>query len=146
LKKGSLFITNTWVLAARDALKIPINFKPWGAIKLANGFNKAAPIAGSIIGIGIDIWDSYSQMKKEKEFIRTINEVVSNFEMQRKEYLEFIEDEQEFIPRFFPDYLQLLEKTNLIKAELASKEQQQEEFIKWQEDGKIIEVDFEEIE
>jgi len=146
LKKGSVTITNTGVLAARDMLKLPIKFKPWGAVKVANGFNKGVPIVGSIIGIGMDLWDSYSQMKKEEEFNRAIHDMVSNFEKQRKEYLELIDDEQVFIPHFFPDYIHLLKKIDIIKEELMNKEQQQIQFKQWQEDGKIIEVDFEDVE
>jgi uncharacterized membrane-anchored protein YhcB (DUF1043 family) len=146
LKKGSVKISNTTVLAARDLLKLPIKFKPWGAIKLANGINKAIPIVGSVIGIGIDLWDSCSQMKKEEEFQRAIGKMVSDFEKQRKEYLSFIDDEQKFIPQFFPNYVELLEHIDVIKTELMNKEQQKEQFIQWQRDGEIIEVDFKEIE
>ncbi|HEY5557220.1 LeoA/HP0731 family dynamin-like GTPase [Acetobacterium sp.] len=146
LKRSSVNITNKGVLAARDMLKLPIKFKPWGAVKLANGFNKAIPIVGSVIGIGFDLWDSYSQMKKEEEFQRAINKVVSNFEQQRKEYLGFIDDEQVFIPQFFPNYIELLEQIDTMKNEMVKKEQQQEQFIQWQKDGEIIEADFEVIE
>lgn len=146
LKKGSVKVTNKTVLAARDMLKLPIKFKPWGAVKLAKGFNKAVPVVGSVIGIGIDLWDSYSQKKKEEEFQRAIVKVVSDFEKQRKEYLSYIDDEQKFIPQFFPNYIELLEHIDMIKAELMNKEQQQEHFMNWQKDAEIIEVDFEEIE
>ncbi|MBK5262069.1 MAG: 50S ribosome-binding GTPase [Peptostreptococcaceae bacterium] len=146
LKKGSVKITNKTVLAARDMLKLPIKFKPWGAVKLAKGFEKAVPIAGVVIGIGIDLWDSYSQKKKEEEFQRAIKKVISDFEKQRKEYLSFIDDEQTFIPQFFSNYVELLEHIEVIKTELMNKEQQQEQFIQWQKEGEIIEVDFEEID
>lgn len=142
LKRGSVNITNKGILAARDMLKLPIKFKPWGAIKLAQGLNKAVPIIGSIIGIGIDLWDSYSEMKKEEEFQRVINNVVINFEQQRKEYLGFIDDEQLFIPQFFPHYTKLLEQIDQMENEMVNKEQQQQRFIEWRNDGEMIEVDF----
>ena len=146
LKKGSVKIANTGVIAVRDMLKLPIKFKPWGAVKLANGFNKAIPIVGSVIGIGIDLWDSYSHMEKEAEFQQAIGKMVSDFENQRKEYIRFIDDEQKFIPKFFPNYVELLDHIDIIKIELMNKEQQKEQFTQWQRDGEIIEVEFKEIE
>ena len=148
LKMGSQFLkngaklTNTGVLAARDMLCLPVKFKPWGAVKIANGFNKAIPIIGTVIGIGFDLWESYSQKKKEEEFQRGIVEMVSKFEQQRKEYIGFIDDEQEFIHQFFPNYKDLLKQIDAMRDEMAKKEQQQEQFIKWQNDGKIIEDEF----
>lgn len=146
LKNGAFNISNSTVLAARGMLKLPIKFKPWGAVKFANGFNKTLPIVGSVMGIGIDLWDSYSQMKKEKEFHDVIKKMVLDFENQRKEYLSFIDDEDKFIPMFFSNYIELLKHIEIVEAELKDKEHQKEKFSQWQRDGEIIEVAFIEIE
>nr|WP_242852657.1 LeoA/HP0731 family dynamin-like GTPase [Acetobacterium bakii] len=92
--------------------------------------------------MGMDLCDSYNQMKEEEKFKLVINGVVSELEQQRNEYLGFIEDNQVFISQFFPDYIKLLEQIDIMKNEMVKKEQQQEQFIQWQKDGEIIEVDF----
>ncbi|WFF73696.1 LeoA/HP0731 family dynamin-like GTPase [Proteiniclasticum sp. QWL-01] len=145
LKNGFINIDNMAVLAARDMLKLPIKFKPWGAIKIANGINKAVPYVGAFIGIALDSWEAYDQNKKDKVFSEAISSMVSDFNEQRKEYLNFLNDEEKFIPQFFPEYLKLIDRINLIKQELENKEQQSEQFIQWKKEGEIIEVDFEEI-
>ena len=85
-------------------------------------------------------------MEKEAEFQQAIGKMVSDFENQRKEYIRFIDDEQKFIPKFFPNYVELLDHIDIIKIELMNKEQQKEQFTQWQRDGEIIEVEFKEIE
>lgn len=145
LKSGAVNFSNTSILVARDMLNLPVKFKPWGAVKLANGLNKAIPIIGTVIGIGFDLWDSYSQQKKEEEFQRGISDMVSKFEQQRQEYLGFINDEQVFVCQFFPSYRELVGKIDEMKDEMAKKEQQRVQFIQWQKDGRVIEADFEAI-
>lgn len=142
LKSGAVNITNTGILAARNMLSLPIKFKPWGAVKLASGFNKAIPIFGTLIGIGIDLWDTYSQMEKEKSFKESINKIIEIFEKQRKEYLDLMTDEQAFTLNYFPNFLELKKQMELMKKELANKQEQLDKFTKWKKEGEIIEAEF----
>ena len=54
--------------------------------------------------------------------------MTQDFEQLRKEYLSFIEDEQIFIPQFFPNYQELLRHIDIINSELENKKLQQEQF------------------
>jgi predicted GTPase/uncharacterized membrane-anchored protein YhcB (DUF1043 family) len=142
LKNGGARFTNTGILAVRDMLRLSIKFKPWEAIKLAKVLNKYVPIIGSVIGIGFELWDSYSQKKKEEEFQRGIGKMVSNFDQQRQEYLDLIDDDQRFVHKAFPRYIELVEQLAEAKEEMIKKEQRQAQFAKWQKDAEVIEADF----
>lgn len=142
LKSGAINITNAGVLATRNTLNLPIKFKPWGAVKLANGLNKAIPIVGSLIGIGLDLWDSYSKMEKEKKFRQSIDKMVECFEKQRKEYLAFLADENALMKNCYPELTELQNKLNLMGQELANKTEQQRRFNRWKEEGDVIEAEF----
>jgi len=117
-------------------------FKPWGAVKLASNLNKALPIIGAAIGIGIELWDSYSQKKKDDEFQKGIVDMVSKFEQQRKEYLEFLNDENKFIRECFPNYISLQKQLENLHIDLQKKQLQHEKFNKWREMGEAIEAEF----
>ena len=145
LKKGSVKFTNKAILATRDLFKLPIKFKPWGAIKLAKGINNALPIIGDIFGIGVDMWEMYSEKKKQASFRDGIDKIVMNFEKQRKELLELMDNYDEFRSMFFSDYLELESSVNMLNEELELKKKLKEEFMIWRQEGKAIEVEFEEL-
>lgn len=142
LKTGGVNITNTGILAARNVLNLPIKFKPWGAVKLASGLNTAIPIIGSAIGIGFELWDTFSKMEKEKKFKQSIDKMVENFELQRKEYLEILKNETTFKESFFPDLIELQNQIEMMDKELANKQEQLDKFTKWKKEGEIIEAEF----
>lgn len=145
LKNGSIKVTNTAILASRDFFKLPIKFKPWGAVKLAKGINNALPIIGDIIGIGFDVWEMYSEKQKQIEFKKVIDDVVKKFEAQRKELLDFVDNHDDFINMFFGSYLDLKSRIDLLKSELELKKKQKEEFVIWRQAGETIEVEFEQL-
>lgn len=145
LKKGSIKVTNKAILASRDFLKLPIKFKPWGAVKLAEGINNALPIIGDVVGIDVDVWEMYSEKEKEKEFRKGIDDVVENFENQRKELLNLLDNYDGFIKMFFESYLDLKDQVDMLNSELEFKRNQKEEFARWREVGEAIEVEFEEL-
>ena len=147
LKTGGEFLargvklTNVNVLAARNFIMPAFKFKPWGAIKLANTLNKAIPIIGTLIGIGFELWDSYSEKKKEQEIQKTIVDIVSKFEQQRKEYLDFLDDDK-FTGECFPNFISLEKQLEGINLDLSEKQSQHEKFKKWRERGEAIEAEF----
>jgi hypothetical protein len=102
LAKGSVQFTNVTIKTARDVLMPALKFKPWEAVKLASNLNKALPIIGSAIGIVIEIGDSIAQMKRKEQFAATVKGIIGSFEKQRKELLEFLDDEDKFTPPVFP--------------------------------------------
>jgi hypothetical protein len=142
LAKGSVQITNVGIKAARDLLMPALKFKPWQAVKLASNINKALPIIGQAVGIIMEIGDSISRAGKEKQFKVTVQGIVENFEKQRKELLEFIDDEDKFISQCFPDYTGLLKQIDDMQHELQEKERLHEKFQKWREQGESIEAEF----
>lgn len=145
----SKIINKDTVIASRDILVTGaktigldigkyLKFKPWGATKLANGANAAL----AVIGLAIEIWDSYEQQQKENEFQNAIYEMVVNFETQRSEILNLINGE-DFISNFFSIYLDLQNKLQNINNDIVSMQQTKQSFSEWVEMGAIIDVEFE---
>jgi GTPase SAR1 family protein len=151
LKQGSQFlkssvnITASGVKTVRNFIMPSFKFRPFGTIRLAGKLNKTLPIIGSIAGIALDAWELWDQNKKDAKFKEVIIEIVSNLEKQRKEYLELINDDIKFIQKFFPDYNDLKNEIDILKAEMQAKESQREKFRQWREQGDIIEAEFETI-
>ena len=136
-------ITADGVKAARNFIMPAFKFKPWGAVKIAGNLNKALPIIGNIIGIGLDLWESFDKAQKEEKFQKGIDDMVSNFEQQRKDYLEFINDEDKFIQEFYPNYIDLQKLITALNSELKTKQSQHEKFQQWRAQGEAIEAEFE---
>lgn len=147
----SKVINKDTVLATRDILVTGaktigldigkyLKFKPWGATKLANG----ASATLAVIGLAIELWDSYDQNKKESEFQEVIGEMVTNFEKQRTELIELINGEN-FINNFFPIYVDLQTKLHNIENDIKVMQDTQQSFNKWVEFGEVIDIEFEDI-
>jgi len=150
LSKSNVLNKDT-VLVARDVInngaKIVgldlskyLKFKPWGATKFAEGANGVL----AILGLGIELWDSWKQSKKEEEFQKAIKAIKENFEKQRKELILLINSE-EFIVRFFPTYIQLKEELDAINEDMVNMDKRQASFREWIKVGEIIDVEFSEI-
>ncbi|EJB38266.1 hypothetical protein HPNQ4161_0489 [Helicobacter pylori NQ4161] len=114
LLKQSGFINATSIKAARDALvavakftgiDLALKFKPWGAVNLAGSINKGL----SLIGLAFEAWDSYNKYQKEQEFEKAKGEMKSNFDGQKQEILNLINDEARFKQTCFPMALKLEE-------------------------------------
>ena len=143
LKNGGVTLTNKGILATRDFIMPEFKFKPWQAVKIANGANKYIGVAGAGLGVAVELWDSWSKIKQQEEFAQAIREMVKSFNKQRKESLEFINDQNTFVTQFFPGYTELQDKLQMMKGEMIEKEKFQSDFRKWCYDGEIIEADFE---
>lgn len=136
-------ISNTTVLAVRDFVMPTFKFKPWGAIKLANKLSKSLGILGAVLGPGVEVWDSYSKYKQKDEFNKAKNIIKENLEKQRKEYIEFIDNDDAFRKQFFSSYFDLLERVEGIKETVNENQYFYDEFESWKHKGEIIEADFE---
>ncbi|WP_181225852.1 LeoA/HP0731 family dynamin-like GTPase [Helicobacter pylori] len=112
LLKQSGFINATNIKLARDGIVAvgkfvgvdwAFKFKPWGAVKLAGNVNKALPL----IGIAFEVWDSWNESQKIEKLEKAKEEMKSNFDGQKQEILDLINDETRFKQTCFPMALEL---------------------------------------
>ncbi len=138
--KQSGFINATNIKMTRDTIAavgkfvgmdLAFKFKPWGAIKLASNVNKALPL----IGIAFEIGDSVMKLKKEKELEETKEKMVSNFDNQKKEILDLINDETRFKQTCFPSTLELEKSFQEIEEKIKKTQECDQEFEKWIKTG-----------
>ncbi|GAA7669881.1 hypothetical protein HpMMM64_11760 [Helicobacter pylori] len=147
------FINATNIKLARDGIAavgkfvgvdLAFKFKPWGAVKLAGNLNKALPL----IGIAFELWDSWKTRQKIEEFEKAKEEIKSNFDNQKKEILELINDETKFKQTCFPSALELEKSFQEIEEEIKKTQERDQEFEKWIQIGEAFKTggDFIEVE
>lgn len=114
LLKQSGFINATNIKLARDtivaagkfvSIDLALKFKPWGAVRLAGNLNKALPL----IGIAFEVWDSWKESQKIEKLEKAKREMESDFNNQKQEILDLINDETRFKQTCFPMALKLEE-------------------------------------
>ncbi|RVY19325.1 labile enterotoxin output A [Helicobacter pylori] len=114
LLEQSGFINATNIKLARDGIvaaakftgiDLALKFKPWGAVNLAGNLNKALPL----IGLVIEVWDSWKESQKIEKLEKAKGEMKSNFDGQKQEILDLINDETRFKQTCFPMALELEE-------------------------------------
>ncbi len=153
LKQSGLFINATNIKLVRDGIAAvgkfvgvdwAFKFKPWGAVKLAGNLNKALPF----IGIAFEAWDSYNKYQKEQELEKAKEEMKSNFDNQKKEILELINDEAKFKQTCFSNALELEKSFQEIEEEIKKTQECDQEFEKWIQIGEAFKTgeDFIEVE
>lgn len=112
LLEQSGFINATNIKLARDTIAtagkfvgidLAFKFKPWGAVKLASNLNKALPL----IGLAIEAWDSWKESQKIEKLEKAKREMESDFNNQKQEILNLINDETRFKQACFPMALEL---------------------------------------
>ncbi|EPZ69642.1 dynactin subunit 1 [Helicobacter pylori UM023] len=112
LLKQSGFINATNIKLARDTIAavgkfvgidLAFKFKPWGAVKLASNLNKAVPF----IGVAFEAWDSWKESQKIEKLEKAKEEMKSNFDGQKQEILDLINDETRFKQTCFPNVFDL---------------------------------------
>ncbi len=140
-KSGLINATN--IKLARDTIAavgkfvgidLVFKFKPWGTIKLAGNLNKALPL----IGIAFEAWDSYNKYQKEQKLEEAKKEMVSNFDNQKKEILDLINDETRFKQTCFPSALELEKSFQEIEEKIEKTQACDQEFEKWIKAGKDL--------
>lgn len=151
--KQSGFIKTTNIKLARDTiaaagkfvgLDLAFKFKPWGAVNLAGSINKALPF----IGIAFEAWDSWNKYQKEQKLEEAKEKMVSNFDGQKQEILDLINDETRFKQTCFPMALELEKSLQEIKEAIEKTQAYDQEFEKWIKAGKDLKKgeDFIEVE
>ncbi|GAA7716815.1 50S ribosome-binding GTPase [Helicobacter pylori] len=151
--KQSGFINATNIKLARDGIAavgkfvgidLAFKFKPWGAVKLAGNLNKALPL----IGIAFEVWDSWKTHQKIEKFEKDKEEMKSNFDNQKKEILELINDEAKFKQTCFLGALELEKSFQEIEEKIKKTQELDQEFEKWIQIGEAFKTggDFIEVE
>jgi hypothetical protein len=141
-------INSTSVIAARDGIKSLaglvgmdlsklLKFKPWGAVKAANAMNGVL----AAVGIAFEAWDSYKQAQREEKFREAVKEMVDNFNSQRTELLDLINNDG-FISQFFQSFIELEKGVAELERNLAGRTEQRDNFHKWRMTGKKIKQEF----
>ncbi len=137
------FINATNIKLARDGvaavgkfvgIDLAFKFKPWGAVKLASNLNKAVPF----IGIAFEAWVSWSKYQKEQKLEEAKKGMVSNFDNQKKEILDLINDGTRFKQTCFPSIFDLEKSLQEIKEAIEKMQECDQEFEKWIKAGKDL--------
>ncbi len=147
------FINPTNIKLARDALvatgkfvgiDLALKFKPWGAVNLAGSINKGLPL----IGLVIEVWDSWKESQKIEKLEKAKGEMKSNFDGQKQEILDLINDETRFKQTCFPMALELEECIQACEENVKKTQECDQEFEKWIQTGEdfIKGEDFIEVE
>ncbi|GAA8814599.1 50S ribosome-binding GTPase [Helicobacter pylori] len=141
--KQSGFINATNIKLARDAIAtagkfvcidLAFKFKPWGAVNLAGSINKGLPL----IGLVIEVWDSWKESQKIEKLEKAKEEMKSNFDGQKQEILDLINDETRFKQTCFSSALELEKSLQEIKGAIKKMQACDQEFEKWIKAGKDL--------
>ncbi len=106
------FINATNIKLARDGIvaaakftgiDLALKFKPWGAVNLAGSINKGLPL----IGLAFEMWDSWKESQEIEKLEKAKEEMKSNFDGQKQEILNLINDETRFKQACFPSVFEL---------------------------------------
>lgn len=115
-------------------LDLAFKFKPWGTVKLAGNLNKAVPV----IGFAFEAWDSWNKYQKEQKLEETKKEMLSNFDNQKKEILDLINDETRFKQTCFLSVLELEKSFQEIEEKIEKTQACDQEFEKWIKAGEDL--------
>ncbi|MGL5548192.1 MAG: LeoA/HP0731 family dynamin-like GTPase [Culicoidibacterales bacterium] len=123
-------------------LKSSLKFRFFEAGKLAKNISNGIGVVTAVLGVGLEIWEGYSEEKKKQLFNQSKSQLVNDLEVERKKYIEFINEEEVFIEAFCPQYLELVNNLDEMQSEIAKRESYQDEFEIWKQKGEFIEADF----
>ncbi|GAA7872138.1 hypothetical protein JP0386_09550 [Helicobacter pylori] len=90
-------------VAKFTGIDLALKFKPWGAVNLAGSINKGLPL----IGLAFEVWDSWKESQKIEKLEKAKREMESDFNNQKQEILDLINDETRFKQTCFPMALEL---------------------------------------
>ncbi len=147
LLEQSGFINATNIKLARDTIAavakftgidLALKFKPWGAVNLAGSINKGLPL----IGLAFEVWDSWKESQKIEKLEKAKGEMESNFDNQKQEILDLINDETRFKQTCFPMALELEKCIQACEENVKKTQECAQEFEKWIQTGEdFIEVE-----
>ncbi|MGN8451098.1 LeoA/HP0731 family dynamin-like GTPase [Helicobacter pylori] len=140
LLKQSGFINATNIKLARDTIAavgkfvgmdLAFKFKPWGAVNLAGNLNKDLPL----IGIAFEAWDSWKESQKIEKLEKAKEEMKSNFDGQKQEILDLINDETRFKQTCFPEIFKLERSFQELEESIKKTQERDQELEKWIQTG-----------
>ncbi|WQY68992.1 dynactin subunit 1 [Helicobacter pylori] len=147
LLKQSGFINATNIKLARDTIAavakftgidLALKFKPWGAVNLAGSINKGL----SLIGLAFEAWDSWKESQKIEKLEKAKGEMTSDFNNQKQEILDLINDETKFKQTCFPSVFELEKSFQEIEEKIKKMQECAQELEKWIQTGEdFIEVE-----
>lgn len=121
-------------VAKFTGIDLALKFKPWGAVNLAGSINKGLPL----IGLVIEVWDSWKESQKIEKLEKAKEEMKSNFDGQKQEILDLINDETRFKQTCFSSTLELEKSLQEIKGAIKKMQACDQEFEKWIKAGKDL--------
>lgn len=134
------FINATNIKLARDGIAavgkfvgmdLALKFKPWGAVNLAGSINKGLPF----IGIAFEVWDSWKESQKIEKLEKAKEEMKSNFDNQKQEILDLINDETGFKQACFPEIFELERSFQELEESIKKTQEFSEGLEKWIQTG-----------
>ncbi|GAA8940679.1 50S ribosome-binding GTPase [Helicobacter pylori] len=134
------FINATNIKLARDALvatgkfvgiDLALKFKPWGAVNLAGSINKGLPL----LGLAFEMWDSWKESQKIEKLEKAKEEMKSNFDNQKQEILDLINDETGFKQACFPEIFELERSFQELEESIKKTQEFSEGLEKWIQTG-----------
>ncbi len=141
------FINATNIKLARDTIAavgkfvgvdLALKFKPWGAVNLAGSINKGL----LFIGLTFEVWDSWKESQKIEKLEKAKGEMKSNFDEQKQEILDLINDEAKFKQTCFPNALELEKSFQKIEEKIKKTQECAQGLEKWIQTGEdFIEVE-----
>lgn len=139
INNGTILATRDGVLTASKMVGLDIakylKFKPYGAINLAKGLNGAL----ALVGVALEIWDSYEKAKREEDFRKGIAQLVRNFEEQRQEFINSLSN-GEFVENCCVNVKALQQTVADIDAKLVACAALLQSFRAWKESGAKIDA------
>ncbi|GHQ75509.1 hypothetical protein VN1235_07920 [Helicobacter pylori] len=143
LLEQSNFINATNIKLTRDGIvavakftgiDLALKFKPWGAVNLAGSINKGLPL----IGLVIEVWDSWKESQKIEKLEKAKEEMKSNFDGQKQEILDLINDETRFKQTCFPMALELEKCIQACEESVKKTQEFSEGLEKWIQTGEDL--------
>ncbi|GAA6997160.1 hypothetical protein HpCHC82_14610 [Helicobacter pylori] len=101
---------------------------------MAGNLNKALPL----IGVAFELWDSWNTQQQIEKLEKAKEEMKSNFEGQKKEILDLINDGTRFKQTCFSSALELEKSLQEIKEAIEKTQACDQEFEKWIKTGKDL--------
>ncbi|GAA8532938.1 hypothetical protein oki1106_15030 [Helicobacter pylori] len=111
-----------------------LKFKPWGAVNLAGSINKGLPF----IGLAFEVWDSWKESQKIEKLEKAKGEMTSDFNNQKQEILNLINDEARFKQTCFLSTLELEKSFQEIEEKIEKTQAYDQEFEKWIKAGEYL--------
>lgn len=147
------FINATNIKLTRDGIvavakftgiDLALKFKPWGAFKLAGNINKGLPL----IGLAFEVLDSWKESQKIEKLEKAKREMESDFNNQKQEILDLINDETKFKQTCFPSVFELEKCIQACEESVKKTQECDQEFEKWIQIGEAFKTgeDFIEVE